>query len=524
MRFLLLFAVLAVAAPIVFSTGCGGGGSVGSDPATVVPPGSPVYIEADLQPSGELKANSDAAAKTIAGVDDLGAFVVEKLESSARDEGEPFDFEKEVDPWLGEKGGLFFERLEGDDDSTGALIVESTDAKATREFIDTQVKRSDDPYRSRSYAGVDYELGGSDDNAVGVVGDFLIQAEGNTAAGSEKIFKGVVDASNGEALADEETFAEAISAASDGSLADVYVDVGKLIDQSGGQIDPTARQLLQNAGIDPSEATAVASVVPGEDQVAIELSSDLGGQEAPTGDASTLLGSLPGDAFAGIAVSGFGKQVKEGLDQLDEAGIPGTVPPGQLKKGLKELGIDLEGFADSLEDGGVFAVGTTESNLGGALVLTTKGSKAVATVASIVTLLRSAHVDGVSVLGGKYSGFSIRSDDLGKKPLVVVAKEGRVAIGYGLPAALSGLTSDSGNAKTLSDDPAYGDAVSSLGDTPISGFADGPAALQLADSLISSSDEGFEEAKKYLKSIRFLALGSASQDELATAKLIVGLK
>ena len=68
------------------------------------------------------------------------------------------------------------------------------------------------------------------------------------------------------------------------------------------------------------------------------------------------------------------------------------------------------------------------------------------------------------------------------------------------------------------------DAVSSLGGTPISGFADGPAALSLADSLIPSSDSGFEEAKKYLKSIRFLALGSASQEDLATAKLIVGLK
>jgi Protein of unknown function (DUF3352) len=524
MKSRLLPAAPVAAALVAFAAGCGGG-SGGSDPATLVPPGSPVYIEADLRPSGELEASSDAVAEKITGVNNLGDFIVEKLESNARDEGEPFDFEEEVEPWLGEKGALFFEKLEGDDRSPSALIVESTDPEATWKFIDAQFKKSGDLYHRISHAGVEYEYGGSgDNNAAGVVGDFLVFAEGSTIAVSQRIFEDVVDAYKGESLADEDTFAEAISAASDGSLADVYVDIGKLIDQSGGQIDPTARQLLRNAGIDPSEATAVASVVPGEDQVAIELSSDLGGQEAPTGDASALLGSLPGDAFAGIAVSGFGNQVKEALDKLDEEGIPGTVPPGQLKKGLKELGIDLEGFADSLEDGGVFAVGTNEGNLGGALVLTTKGSKAVATVASIVTLLRSAHVKGVSVLGGKYSGFSIHSSDLGEKPLVVVAKEGRVAIGYGLPAALSGLTSDSGSARTLSDDPAYDDAVSSLGATPISGFADGPAALRLADSLISGSDEGFEEAKKYLKSISFLALGSATQGDLATAKLIVGLK
>jgi hypothetical protein len=154
-------------------------------------------------------------------------------------------------------------------------------------------------------------------------------------------------------------------------------------------------------------------------------------------------------------------------------------------------------------------------------VLTTKGSQATDTIANIGKLLRSVRVAGVTALGGKYSGFSIHSDELGEKPLVVAAKEGRIAIGYGLPATLEGLLS-TGKGQTLSDDFAYGEAVSALGDTPISGFADGPAALSLADSLIS--ENGFEEAKKYLKSISFLALGSAAQGELATAKLIVGLK
>jgi len=524
MRLRSLLVALTATALVALSAGCGGSGSSSADPATVVPPGSPVYIEADLQPSGELKTNSDAAAKKIAGADNLGDLVVEKLEDSGLDEGKPLFYEEEIEPWLGERGGLFFKRLEDDDRSTGALIVESTDAEATWDFIEARFKQSGDLYHTHSYGGIEYDLGATDGDAAGVIGDFLVLAEGNTTTGSERVFRDVVDASKGESLADEDAFTEAISAASDGSLANVYVDVGKLIDQSGGQIDPTARQILRNAGIDPSEATAVASVIPGEDQIAVELSSDLGGQEAPTGDASALLGSLPGDAFAGVAVSGFGEQVKEALDRLDEEGIPGTVPRGQLKKGLKQLGIDLEAFADSLEDGGVFAVGKTKSSLGGALVLTTRGSKGVATVAGIVTLLRSVHVEGVSVLGGKYSGFSIRSDELGEKPLVVVAKQGRVAIGYGLPASLSGLSSDSGKAETLSDLPAYDDAVASLGDTPISGFADGPAALRLADSLIPSSNEGFEEAKKYLKSISFLALGSAKQGDLATAKLIVGLK
>jgi Protein of unknown function (DUF3352) len=512
-----LFAALAAAALIALPAGCGGDSS-GSQVAELAPPGTPVFVEGAVRPTGDLKSNTDAVAKQVAGIANLGDYVVSKLESSAEDDGEPFDYASEVEPWLGERAGVFFETLEGDDFSDVGAIVESTDTDATQEFIDAQVKASEEPYRAASYEGVDYELGGSEENAIGVVGDFLLVAEG------EKVFKEAVDASQGDSLAAEDTFAEAISAASDGSLADVYVDVGDLIDQSGGQIDPTARQILQNAGIDPSEATAVASIVPGSDQIAIELSSDLAGKEAPTGDASSLLGSLPGDAFAGFGVSGFGKQLNEAIDRLDEEGIPDAVPPHQLKKGLKELGIDLDAVAGSLEDAAVFAVGNSESSLGGALVLTTEGSQATDTIANIGQLLRSVEVEGVTALSGKYSGFSVRSDELGDKPLVIVAKEGRVAIGYGLAPTLSGLLSGSGKGKTLSDDPAYDDAVSSLGDTPIGGFADGPAALRLADALIPGSNDGFEEAKKYLKSIRFLALGTATQGDLATAKLIVGLK
>ncbi len=512
-----LFAAFAVVALIALPTGCGSGSS-GSKVAELAPPGTPVFVEGTVRPSGELKSNTDAIATQVAGIDNLGDYVVEKLESSAQGDGEPFDYAKEVEPWLGERAGVFFEKFDGNDFSGAGAIVESTDTDATQEFIDTQVKGSHDPYRSASYEGVDYELGGSEGNAIGLLGDSLVVAEG------EGVFKEVVDASQGESLAAEDTFAKAISAASDGSLADVYVDVGDLIDQSGGQIDPTARQILQNAGIDPSEATAVASIVPGSDQVAIELSSDLAGQEAPTGDASSLLGELPGNAFAGFAVSGFGKQLQQAIDSLDEEGIPGTIPPNQLKKGLKELGIDLEGLAGSLQDAGAFAVGNSESSLGGALVLTTKGSQAVDTISNVVDLLRGVEVEGVTVLKGKYSGFSVRSDELGDKPLVVAAKEGRIAIGYGLPATLSGLVSEAGKGKTLSDDPVYSDAVASLGATPITAFADGRAALRLADSLIPNSDEGFGEAKKYLKSISFLALGSATQEDLATAKLIVGLK
>ncbi len=201
----------------------------------------------------------------------------------------------------------------------------------------------------------------------------------------------MVDASDGESLADEESYSSTVDAAPSGSFADVFIDIGGLIDQSGGTIDPEARQFLDSAGIEPEEATAVASLIPGSDQVEIDFSSNLSGKNPPTGDASQLLGSLPASSFAAIASADFGDRFGEAIDQIDANGIPGEIPAGKFKSGLKEAGIDIEKIAASVGDLGVFAEGDSESSLAGAAVLATKNSKeATNTVSNIGLLLRAS--------------------------------------------------------------------------------------------------------------------------------------
>lgn len=465
---LVLPALAALLAAVVVFAGCGGGGSSSSGSlASFAAPGSLVYIEGTLQPSGTLKSNVDSLAKTVGGIANLGDYIVSKLEGSARGDGEPFDYAREVAPWLGEKAGVAFKGLEDGDLTEPVVVVESTDIAATQEFVDEQAKQSKDPYRDATYEGIDFKVGGSNGDAIGVVDESLVVAEDG-----ESGFKAAVDASKGDSLADEARFEDAISAASDGSLADAYVDVGGLIDASGNGIDPQAQEILKSAGLDPSEATAVASVVPGSAQVEIDLSSTLGGKEAPSGDASALIGSLPADSFAALGASGFGDQVKEAIDELDASGIPGQVPPKQLKSTLNAMGIDLDEIAASLEDAAVFARGGNKKALGGALVLTSDSEEAAKTVANLGVLLRRTGAPGVTaVTSGGASGFAIRTAELGEKPLVAVAKGERVAIGYGLAPALQGLAAEG---ETLSGVASYKAAVSALGDTPISGFVDGP--------------------------------------------------
>jgi Protein of unknown function (DUF3352) len=512
--------VLTAALAVVAITGCGGGSaggssSSGSGLADLASPGSLVFVEGKLKPAGELKKNADAIAARLAGVASLRELVVSELEDTAGQAGKSLDFAKEVEPWLGEEAGVAFERMVDGELSEPLVAVQSTNPEATQAFIDKQAKGGGNPYKGASYEGVDFKAGGTEGKAVGVIDDALV------IAGDEKEFKAAVDASKGDSLGGEDRFQETIGAASDASLADVYIDVGGILEQSEGKVDPQARGLLQGAGIEAGEATAVASVIPHSEQVEIDLSSDLGGKEAPGGDVSKLLGSLPASSFAAIAFSEFGEQLEEAVDSLDEAGIPPNVKPGELKSNLSQAGIDLNKIAASLEDGAIFAEGNNREELGGALVLTGNSGEAAGAVASLGTLLRSAKIPGITAVSGGASGFSINDSALGDKPIVVLGKGDRVSIGYGAAAAFTGIAGDSG--ATLGDTSGFKAASAALGKTPISAYVDGPAALRLAEALVPRSQSDFWDVRPYLKKLTYIGIGKGANGELATAKLIAGV-
>ena len=511
------FALLAALAAL-FAAGCGGGGdsSSGADPATVMPADAPVFIRATVRPEGETKAEIEALAQKIAGVDDLGGLIVEELENSASEDGEELDFEKEIDPWLGDEAGIFLQEYEGEDFEGYGVAIQVSDEDEASSFVDKQAESSDEVAEDGSYEGVDFKVQ-EDETTVGVFDGLVVFAE------DEAIFKSMVDASNGKNLAGEASYGDATANVPDDSAAEVFVDIGALIDEAGGQIDAESKIFFDALGIEPDEATAVASVVPGStDQVEVDLSTNLSGENPPSGDASGLLGTLPATAVGALASAEFGKRFNEGIEQIDREGIPGSVPPNQLKSTLKEAGIDLEAIAGSIGDVGLYVTGNSEKTLAGALVLETEEeSEAKNTVANLGLFLRKAGVSGVSAVNGEASGFSIRTPELGRQPVVVVAKGSRIAIGYGL-ASVGSAFQESG--KALADSSAYKDATSALGSTPISVFVNGPSALNLATALMPAGDEGFDAAKPYLQKVEYLALGSEASGDLATAKLIVGLK
>lgn len=518
MKHPLVLPVFLAALVALFVAGCGGGDDSGggADPASVVPATAPVFIDFTVRPEGETKQNIESLAKQIAGVDDLGGLIVEELESSVTEDGTEFDFEKEVEPWLGDEAALFLQEYEEEDFEGYGIAIQASDEEEARDFVDEQIKSGDEAIEEGSYEGVDFKVD-EEGTAIGVFDGLVVFAE------DEAIFKSMVAASSGDNLAGEDAYTSAVSDVPEDAAADVFVDIGGLIKEAGDEIDSETELFLDSFGIEPEEATAVASLVPGSNQIEIDLSTNLSGDNPPSGDASELLGTLPATSVAAFASPEFGQRFNEGIDRIDAEGIESEgIPPHKLKKTLKEGGIDLESIADSVGDVGVYVTGNSESSLGGAMILEAEDEeKAKNTVSNLGLFLRSTGTSGITKITQGASGFSIRSPDLGRQPVVVVAKGSRIAIGYGLATTLSSFQEAS---KTLADSATYEEAVDALGGTPISVYVDGGSALKLATALMSPGDEDFEQAKPYLRKIDYLALGSEASGDLATAKLIVGVK
>jgi hypothetical protein len=516
-RFVPIFALLAVLATALLATACGGGGSEsGKVPAEAAPAGASVFVDAKIRPSGEIAENVESLVQKVAGIDDLGAVIGEELEKAAADEGEEIDLEEDVEPWLGEEVGLFLQEYDGENFNGIGAALQVTDESEAESFVEEHVKSTNGPLEDEQHEGVDYKTEG-DGQAFGFTEGFLLYAK------NEGVFKQMVDALDGENLTGVEAFEKANDEVADGSVANVYVDIGALIQEAGRGIDGETRLGFELLGIEPEGSTAMVSLVPGAETLELDFSSDLTSGTVAGGDASDLLGSLPAGSVAAFAAPEYGKALQQVIDQIDENGIPGEVPPHQFKRGLQQSGFDLESIAASIGDIGVFVEGNSESNLGGALVIETNDpNEAGNTVKNLGLLLRATGTPGITAIQeGGLSGFSISAEDLGSKPLVVAAGGSKIVVAYGPKAAAAAASEKAG---TLADDPTFKEAEAALGDTPISAYLNGTAGLGLIETLASPLEQAeLMEVRPYLEKLGYLAVGGSSSGEKTTAKIVAGL-
>ncbi|MBS1889359.1 MAG: DUF3352 domain-containing protein [Actinobacteria bacterium] len=515
---LLLISIAAVLAVALAVAGCGGGSEGGGgEPAGLAPKQAPVYLEVNLKPEAKTSEALDELTQTALGIENVGEFVAEELEKAALGEGQKFNFEEEVKPWLGEKAGMYLAGYDGNQFHGYGLAIETTNSGEAEEFVKQRVEANESGAQPGEFEGHKYYVEPEDGSVLGMIGDYL--AFGETKAD----FEAMVKASAGEGLNESPKFKSAMESAPAAGIGNVYVDVGGLIEEAKGQIPAESEAFFDLVGIEPRQATAVASVVPHSEQVEIDLSTNLGKATASAGDASKLLESLPASASIGFASAEFGKSFGEGINELSEKGIPGQLEPGQLKPALETVGINLDAIAESIGDVGGFVEGSALGNVSGAVVIETSNpSEARKTVSNIGLLLRASGTKGVTAINGELSGFSVRSPELGRRPLVVGSAGEKIVIAYGPKAAARALSTQS---QTLGSVAGFQAAKTALGSTPMSAFVQGGPTLKLIDALLSPTERAqLAQARPFLDKVSYLAVGSEAKGKTTTAKVIVGLQ
>ena len=508
----LVCAAAATAALALSACGGGGGGVSSDDPASLAPASAPLYIQATLRPTGKLKTNVVKLASTVSAIKDPLGQVVSLIDQSLADNkplsGKSQTFEKDFEPWIGTRAGVFVEGFSGNPPAAG--IVQTTDPAATQKTIDDGREKGD---KQRSYKGVDYlvDQGGT---AVGVVGDFLV-------VGNEKALKDAVDVSKGDIdpLGEKSDFTKTLDQAPSGSLADAYVSLEGVTSEIRAN-DPQSAKGFEGAVGDTSGKSILASLVPASDSAELDLSTNAS-QNIQLTDLSKLIGTLPGQSFAALGIPDLGSRVGETIDQLQKAGIQG-VSRKAIDQQLALTGISLDDITKALGDLGIFAEGSDRGSLQGAGVIASSDPMAAKNlIGKIAKLALSSGQKGIQPAAGG-NGFSITDPaNLGRQPLTITASGDKIVIGYGQQATAQALTGGGG---TLGDDPTYKQATGALGGSGVSGYFSLSKIFGLADALGALHDPGYVQARPYLNHLSYAVLGSASKGDFSTSKVIVGVK
>jgi Protein of unknown function (DUF3352) len=508
----LVCAAAAAAALALGACGGSGGGVSSDDPASLAPSAAPLYIQATLRPKGKLKANVEKLASGVSGLDDPTGKLISLIDQSLAENkplsGKTQTFEKDFEPWIGQRAGVFVEGFSGNPPAAG--IVQTTDPAATQKAIDGGREKGD---KQRNYKGVDYLVDGGDGTSVGVVGQFLV-------IGDEKGLRDAVDVSKGDsdALGNESDFTKTLDQAPSGSLADAYVSLAAATDEIRAN-DPQSAKGFEGAVGDTSGKTALASLVPSSGSAELDLSTNAS-QNIQLTDLSKLIATLPGQSFAAIGIPDLGGRVGETIDQLQKAGVEG-ISRKAIDQQLALTGISLDDITKALGDLGIFAEGSDRGSLQGAGVITSSDPAAAKNlVGKIAKLALSSGQRGIRPAAGG-NGFSITDPaDLGPQPLTITASGDKIVIGYGQQATAQALTGGGG---TLGADPTYKQATAALGGSGVSGYFSMKKIFGLADALGALHDPGYVQARPYLSHLSYAILGSASKGDFSTSKIIVGV-
>ncbi len=507
---MLLLILLALVA-----SGCGGsskaaGGSAnggGTDPASVAPPGSALYLSLIVRPQGTTKANVDQLGRTILATNDFPA-ELERLIAKSSTGTKDLDVARDVEPWLGDRLALALPSFSTKGD--GLLIAATTDDDKARAGMARGIPSPADA----TYRGVDYQHS-ADGKHAGAVVDHL------ALYGPEADVKRAIDASQDTSLSETRAYTAAVERLPGDALATGYLDLRNAITTAGAAAGQGAATGLFGSVLGKGVAGIGLGAYADADAIRLEVAvpgtGAIGGGLSG-GDAATALQAAPAGAWLGVGLGNIGTSLGHLLDGLSAGGGLGSIGVGALL-GQAQQAIGLDVRKDLLAWMGsahIFVSGTTRETVGGALVVHSTDPaatrRAVNTLAtSIPRLMRKNRVARIS---GPASGFSIA---LGKTTRATIAVKGDtfiIAIG---DAALKQALAVGDR---LGDAPAFKASADRLnGARPVL-YLD---LQQVADLVASLGGTKAQGAVDVLRRFTQLAAGGKADGDVSRATIVAGV-
>ena len=491
----LLVALLSI--PVLVALGCGKD-EAASSATSLAPAGSVVYAEADIDPSGNQKQAIDQLIAKFPGEGSAGERLRTLVEKGLRESDAPINFEKDVEPWLGDSAAFFITDASS---GAGAALIATDDEDAARDAIG---KSFEGDAREKNYEGVDYFASG--DAAGGVVDGFVV-------AGDERGFKAAVDASDGgSTLEDDERYEEATGDLSEDRLGLFYVNTPELmrtLQQEPGvmQLGSQFRDLVK----DP----VVATFDVDSDGVSFEADAPASlAKSVPFfGQGSDLIEQLPADSWLALAQPDLGKVLDYYIETVGASVGGRDVIESQFRSAT---GLDLDrDLLDWMGDFAVFVRGTSLADLNGGIVVETSDPAASARLITRLGQL-SQRRPGTSVKpfsapgGGK--GITLRESDV-PAPVHVFQRDDLFVVAYGDAAAADAVAP----AQRLGDSPEFQDAAQSIDGYAVNMYLATAPLLELAESQVGN-DPDWQSAKPYLEPLEALISGTAGDNnELRSA-------
>jgi hypothetical protein len=507
-------AVLAAAATLPALAACGGGsgGDPSADPAAIVPAGTAVYVEANLKPGDDVKE----LAKKLSGEDDPGGAIKRAIEKEARETDKDFKFSEDVEPWAGDRLGVFVPRVQTGESPAG-LVMPTKDADKAKEFLEKELRSPGEDGEKpqvveRTHRDTKYLVDTTDDEGVAIVDDYAV-------FGSDAAIKGVLDAQEGESLSESSEYEKAREAIESDQVGFLYVRLSQIFSSLGPQ-GAAAQQVFKGFG-----DTLAVGLNGDPSSITVESASlGVSGSGGPAGPGKVLT-NLPASAWVAAGVADVGGRISQAIEQFSQLGALGGQDPEQLLDQLEaELGIDpRRDLARWMGDIGIFASGDTLADIGGGLVATVKDKAAARSAFPRITrFLRQTGGLQTKPLSrpGVDQGVTLSGDQLPLAVHLALTDDDRFIVGVTDAAFEQALE----GAKPLGESAPFKDAAGKLGDLEPALFLNFEPLAGFLDATGAASDPAGARVRKGLERLTTLIAGSKREGDTNRGRLIVGVK